>query len=431
MASKGGEQAQDSPDAEKPPRRRRRRKGVPAEAMSVDDARPALEAAGKTTALSGDGAADFKLDPASAAAGQPDGGSRRYVINGASIVNDEYCSACTGEGSLICCETCPRSFHFTCVDPPIDPDNVPDEDWYCNECQARTKEAAEQQTASPRPPREVKTMEDIWDILIEKAKAMNPKVFALPKRIRRLAEEDEELAAERATVLARGVAGEGGQIGKILGGHGQLEQPPFPPLLGLHVEEAQYPAQDALVSPRSPRERICLEGHCHKCCRSAGREPYQQLIRCDACSLLWHPDCLPYALPVYPSSHRPWHCPVHLTIDNLVDVLSPEAAERVLAFSKGQQIRINDWPLPPQSKAGFAVLPEFSVRLQFGWSLGPSVSLADRHRGCSVPEQVKLAYEQMRTLPAHQARLLCHYDDYSYMDQSVETDSVGPLATAQ
>ena len=35
--------------------------------------------------------------------------------------NDDYCAACGGNGKLLCCDGCTRSFHFKCVD--LSPDS--------------------------------------------------------------------------------------------------------------------------------------------------------------------------------------------------------------------------------------------------------------------------------------------------------------------
>lgn len=48
--------------------------------------------------------------------------------------NHDTCDACGEEGKFLCCDACPASFHFGCVDPPVSPDAVPDGDWYCNQC---------------------------------------------------------------------------------------------------------------------------------------------------------------------------------------------------------------------------------------------------------------------------------------------------------
>ncbi|GMG21272.1 unnamed protein product [Ambrosiozyma monospora] len=49
------------------------------------------------------------------------------------IDNEDFCSSCGLPGLFLCCESCPRSFHFHCLNPPIDEHDLPDE-WHCNEC---------------------------------------------------------------------------------------------------------------------------------------------------------------------------------------------------------------------------------------------------------------------------------------------------------
>jgi hypothetical protein len=44
--------------------------------------------------------------------------------------NEENCGACGGPGRFLCCEGCPKSFHFTCLDPPIDETDLPEDSWY-------------------------------------------------------------------------------------------------------------------------------------------------------------------------------------------------------------------------------------------------------------------------------------------------------------
>ncbi|KAG0064230.1 hypothetical protein BGZ89_009283 [Linnemannia elongata] len=41
--------------------------------------------------------------------------------------NNDYCEACSGLGEFICCDSCPKAFHFSCCQPPIDPMALPDE----------------------------------------------------------------------------------------------------------------------------------------------------------------------------------------------------------------------------------------------------------------------------------------------------------------
>lgn len=50
--------------------------------------------------------------------------------------NDDECGMCGVGGDLVCCEGCPKAFHPKCVE--LDPKNLPEGDWYCRECVAKT-----------------------------------------------------------------------------------------------------------------------------------------------------------------------------------------------------------------------------------------------------------------------------------------------------
>lgn len=52
-------------------------------------------------------------------------------------VNLDQCTSCGGNGKLLCCDGCVRSFHFSCLDPPMDPRLPPDGEWFCFECRFR------------------------------------------------------------------------------------------------------------------------------------------------------------------------------------------------------------------------------------------------------------------------------------------------------
>ncbi|KAI7817033.1 hypothetical protein BC939DRAFT_403131, partial [Gamsiella multidivaricata] len=82
--------------------------------------------------------------------------------------NNDYCESCMGLGEFICCDSCPRAFHFSCCQPPMDPQNLPDE-WNCNECRAVL--------VKPNPP-------GIFQRLLDAVDRMNPRAFSLPSEIR-------------------------------------------------------------------------------------------------------------------------------------------------------------------------------------------------------------------------------------------------------
>jgi hypothetical protein len=53
--------------------------------------------------------------------------------------NSDLCESCGDGGKLLCCDNCPRSFHFECINPPMTPEevNTMKGDWYCTLCHFR------------------------------------------------------------------------------------------------------------------------------------------------------------------------------------------------------------------------------------------------------------------------------------------------------
>ncbi|KAG0351557.1 hypothetical protein BGZ54_003188 [Gamsiella multidivaricata] len=83
--------------------------------------------------------------------------------------NNDYCEACLGLGEFICCDSCPKAFHFSCCQPPVDPNDLPDE-WDCNECRAAKNPPA------PSAP-------GIFKDLLDNANRSNPRAFVLPPEV--------------------------------------------------------------------------------------------------------------------------------------------------------------------------------------------------------------------------------------------------------
>lgn len=330
-----------------------------------------------------------------------------------SLVNNEFCSACSGAGTLICCESCPRSFHFLCADPPIDPENVPDENWFCDECRwARLEPSLSQEGGGKlgaSVPRE------LWTRLRDYVMRLNPKIFILPKRIRKMASEEEGGRTSLAAEL-------GGDSSKnLVGNPDNVDADPSNPSLSHHSHNHHH-------HHHLHKERLAGKGYCHHCGQGAAMEENKLLINCDDCTLKWHLDCLPYPLAVYPSGHRHWACPVHLTRNNLAH-LPPNTVQQILDRTRETTIKITDWPERPLPRTDLSILPEATVRLQFGWStigstVGGQLHASSNYEGCRVPEVVREAYLQMRTTSAHEAKLLRYYETYDYTDRAMETNMV-------
>lgn len=46
--------------------------------------------------------------------------------------NMEYCRVCKDGGDLLCCDSCPSSFHAYCITPRVE--ELPEAEWYCPRC---------------------------------------------------------------------------------------------------------------------------------------------------------------------------------------------------------------------------------------------------------------------------------------------------------
>jgi len=114
--------------------------------------------------------------------------------------NYDQCSSCGEGGSLICCDRCPRAFHFDCVEPPLDPTHLPEGNWYCNVCLAlfhRADSATAKRISNFRNLKERETrcaaykrrypkLSKLFEALI----SMNTKAFSLPAAIKRSLSHD-------------------------------------------------------------------------------------------------------------------------------------------------------------------------------------------------------------------------------------------------
>lgn len=87
------------------------------------------------------------------------------------VDNDELCNACGGSGQLLCCDGCTRSFHFKCLDPPMNPRQPPEGEWYCHVC------VSEREPPAKRP-------RGLFSALMDKIENHNPIAFNLPPEIR-------------------------------------------------------------------------------------------------------------------------------------------------------------------------------------------------------------------------------------------------------
>lgn len=182
--------------------------------------------------------------------------------------NDDYCASCGGNGELLCCDGCTRSFHLSCVDPPLVDDQMPAE-WFCNTC------------LSSRDPTWVTHRSGPFGALLVRLDARNSSAFRLPQEVR-----------EYFVDVQTGADGEYEEVAVVPKTTKKRK-----------AEEEQIPD---FYRQRDNEGNPVL---CHNCNQAAKDD--RVIIQCSACGLFWHLDCVDPPLAV-PPVLRTWKCPAHV-----------------------------------------------------------------------------------------------------------------------
>ncbi|KAL2428507.1 hypothetical protein ABEF91_008742 [Exophiala dermatitidis] len=200
--------------------------------------------------------------------------------NSSAEDNDEFCASCGGEGKLLCCDGCTNSFHHACLEPPLNPEEEVEGEWFCPRCVARRSKQAPQPTGLLGPA--IRRVEDII-----------PKAFALPVDIREYFE------------------------GVRTGDEGEYEEVGLPRTQNntVKMNRAGFIEEPNYKETRDSKGKLIT---CFKCGHTAdGRD----IIPCDYCPARWHLDCVDPPLAVPPrrrAGDKPgatWRCPLHVEHD--------------------------------------------------------------------------------------------------------------------
>ncbi|PYH41558.1 putative PHD finger domain protein [Aspergillus saccharolyticus JOP 1030-1] len=202
--------------------------------------------------------------------------------------NDEICHECNNSGNLLCCDGCTNSYHFSCLKPPLDPNNPPEGDWYCPKCAMR---------------RSFRSITSKFDQRYGGKKEV--KDFQLPPRIRdhftgvRVNKKDSQ--SYEAIV----------PMPKPKGRRGYRN--------GTYDDPHLFRTVDALGAPI----------FCFACAGNAASG--RPIIQCDVCPLSWHLDCLdppmaapPAQVPGSDLAHHNWICPNHAWHDYVYAIKDEE-----------------------------------------------------------------------------------------------------------
>ncbi|KAL7923850.1 hypothetical protein ACQKWADRAFT_311650 [Trichoderma austrokoningii] len=201
--------------------------------------------------------------------------------------NDEYCSACGNTGDVVCCDGCPRSFHFECVDM-VQSDHLPDE-WFCNECNFR------------RHPSRLLVYKGVFASALIALERSNPRAFSLPKKTQTRFE------------------------GVKAGADGDYEEV----TTNRTKKRAGYDELPDFFKQREDGEAVI----CHACQKPATE--IRAIIPCCACPFHWHIDCLDPPLAM-PPVLKTWRCPAH--VDDVLGDAPPLAPAHRFRKLKGGQV---------------------------------------------------------------------------------------------
>ncbi|KAF2115483.1 hypothetical protein BDV96DRAFT_612741 [Lophiotrema nucula] len=192
--------------------------------------------------------------------------------------SDDWCGACKGAGEFVCCEGCPRVFHFLCLDPPRG--EAPDGSFLCNECTARLKPSEEHVARSFKS----------LGALFKQLESTNPRAFALPSEIRNFYLDIEARP-------------DGSYFEKT-------RKFPLAKSSGYGYQKPDY----FKTTDSNHKTVLCCQ--CGK--TSGGKRP---MLQCDYCHAYWHLDCVdpPLANPPHvsleASQRDAWMCPRHIEHD--------------------------------------------------------------------------------------------------------------------
>lgn len=232
-----------------------------------------------------------------------------------AIDNDDFCSSCLQTGSFLCCDTCPKSFHFLCLDPPVDPNNLPEGDWSCNNC--KFKKLYPNQTQFIKGEREFnrknmieyektsKPQSKLFSKLLFQGNSYNPRQFSLPKSIKDTFQSVK--------------TGDRGQYSN------SKEKPQLPFKILFNAPYGQSVSKldsycpenhyvDDTPTTTGEEEEFLL---CYRCGTTRfgtwqHPENSRLLIKCDYCNTPWHLDCLPdVPRASLKNLGLKWKCPLH------------------------------------------------------------------------------------------------------------------------
>ncbi|KAJ3302083.1 hypothetical protein HDV03_005427 [Kappamyces sp. JEL0829] len=240
--------------------------------------------------------------------------------------SQDNCSACLGSGRLLCCDTCPRVFHFFCVAEGFGETNEPEGSWQCRSCVSQQHrgpsagaEEDEEKEGEVRPA----PAGPLFEELVRRMDGMNPRSFQLPISIR----------DQYQHVIAHPISGEyiDTREQEVSRASNQAASTRItrkkalaaPPNLSSSID-IPVPAPSVSNSAKPSQSSTLQLPICYKCSKTEqlpiGLTPLlsytfpqpkngiqslrSDLIKCDYCGIHWHLDCLDPPLACIPPQLR-------------------------------------------------------------------------------------------------------------------------------
>ena len=245
---------------------------------------------------------------------KPPAGADLVVTNTPSHVNYDLCCACGAGGDLLCCDSCPNSFHLDCVEPALE--TVPKGAWHCNACYALHHPPAHKGAGADNP---------FFGQAVSKLLYENPQTFHLPHAI---ATRKRKRGYAYGTRLTRilGAAGRvpsasdaksGAFIGSSVLDLNTRELAPLDKVLQSErlsvVERNQLTARATSYAQGSvgPNEALNVKWCC--ACGKNGGGSEGKLLPCDLCARSFHYSCL--GLDEDSVVDASWVCEWHRSMD--------------------------------------------------------------------------------------------------------------------
>ncbi|PVZ96856.1 hypothetical protein BB558_007216 [Smittium angustum] len=186
--------------------------------------------------------------------------------------SNDACEACKQGGRFVCCDGCPRVFHFLCTEPPLDELKAGEmEHWFCRECLHKKNHVDS--------PFVFKEKKSVLDPLVAKLETRNPKPFSVPTKIQ------SEFKGVKT---------------------GNFNEYKF-----YDDDEKKKGILHSKNIGRNFKALVDEKGDLITCFRCEKTALHGNIIRCDYCNLAWHWDCLFPPLTSLPLPNLKWKCPNH------------------------------------------------------------------------------------------------------------------------